>query len=91
MHLDSGSVAKYLEDFAPEYGGEEGPCAESDSKEYLDDEDKGEYGEVEGVSGERGDIVDLGPVNRACLQGAEVGVVVESCICVQRGGVAHLK
>ena len=77
VHLDSSNIANHLKDFAAEYGAQERPCAVSDSKEQLDDEDEGEDGEIESVAGEGGVVLDLGPREGAGLEGAEPGFVVE--------------
>ena len=90
MHLDPGDVANYLEDFAAADGEEERPCAEVYAEVHLDEEQEGEYAEVEGVSDEGGVIVHLSPGEGASTEGTESGIVVEGCVCVEGGRVAHV-
>ena len=90
MHLDPGDVADYLEDFAAADGEEERPCAEVYAEVYLDEEQEGEYAEVESVSDEGGVIVHLSPGEGAGAEGTESGIVVEGCVCVEGGRVAHV-
>ena len=51
----------------------------------MEEEKEGEEGEVEGVAGEGGDVVDLGEVEGAGLESTE-GCV---CACIGGGGVVH--
>lgn len=59
MHLDPTRVSYDLKDEAADHCDEECPCFVVYSLTDLKDEEESEYGEVEGVAEERGDVADL--------------------------------
>ncbi len=56
----------------------------------MDDEDEGEYAEVNGVAGKGGVVLHRGPRGGAGVEGAEPGFIIEGCICVSGGGIVHV-
>lgn len=75
MHFHPSCVADNLEDETADHANQEAPCPVPNPKPYLEAEQQGKDGEIQRVAGERGDVVDVGQIQRTCADGAEVGVV----------------
>lgn len=59
VQLDSGQVTENLQREASDHAAQKTPCAISNAEEDLRDQNQGEEGQIEGIPGQGGDVINL--------------------------------